>query len=117
MAMDWIGNVGYIYFLEMLDNGIIVAKLFDKVIIPTDVSHLSGFKNTLNVLFSFKTFIMDLCFKLKEKSQEIEFNDKLFNITHCNIVEQDSSLSPFIFYAPKNQRVKKRKLISFDKDD
>ncbi|KAI9300945.1 hypothetical protein BJ944DRAFT_187530 [Cunninghamella echinulata] len=116
MAMDWIGNVGYIYFLEMLDNGIIVAKVFDKVIIPTDVSHLSDFKDTLNALFSFKTFIVDLCFKLKKKSQEIEFNNKLFNIIHRNTVKQ-GPLSPFIFYTPKNQRIKKRKLISFDEDD
>ncbi|CAO3654376.1 unnamed protein product [Cunninghamella echinulata] len=109
MTMDWIGNVGYIYFLEMLDNGIIVAKLFDKVVIPTDVSHLSGFKNTLNALFSFKTFIVDLCFKLKEKSQEIEFNNKLFSIIHRNTVGQGPP-SPFIFYTPKNQELKNENL-------
>ncbi|CAO3626931.1 unnamed protein product [Cunninghamella blakesleeana] len=102
MAMDWIGNIGYLYMLEKTDAGIIIARLINTLMIPTDISNLGSFKTTLCHLFSFKDFITDICNKINKRSMDIEVNKKLFNITHRNSIHHDMQQpNPSIFFYPQ----------------
>ncbi|ORE10882.1 hypothetical protein BCV72DRAFT_220652 [Rhizopus microsporus var. microsporus] len=56
LAMDFIGNVGYLYMLKLTEDGIYVASLLSKLIVPKDLSNLDMFKQTLDYLFKTKVF-------------------------------------------------------------
>ncbi|KAI7864749.1 hypothetical protein BDF14DRAFT_1997568 [Spinellus fusiger] len=54
LAMDFIGNVGYLYMLKLTEDGVYVASLLSKLIVPKDLSNLDMFKQTLDYLLKMK---------------------------------------------------------------
>ncbi|ORX48312.1 hypothetical protein DM01DRAFT_1338777 [Hesseltinella vesiculosa] len=73
LAMDFVGNHGYLYQLEKLD-GFFVASLVATLVIPVDLPNLVQFKETLLTLFKLKEFMVDQGRELKSiiANQEVQ---------------------------------------------
>ncbi|KAG1449079.1 hypothetical protein G6F56_008756 [Rhizopus delemar] len=70
LAMDWIGNVGYLYRIEKDDQEFIASQI-DSLIIPENVETFGSFKNTLKNLFKLKYFMTDTSALLKQRLYKI----------------------------------------------
>ncbi|CAO3601275.1 unnamed protein product [Absidia cylindrospora] len=115
MAMDFVGMNGYLYLLQF-KNGLFVPSVLSKIFLPTDISHLGLFKESVKALFMWKEFLADVVKKLKKKilvkQLEKNLDDMVYGpSSHCT--EQIPS-PPLVFFTPKQNRVKKRKLISLE---
>lgn len=50
------GNVGNLYMLKLTKDGVYVASLLSKPIVPKDLSNLNMFKQTLDYLLKMKVY-------------------------------------------------------------
>ncbi|KAG1137175.1 hypothetical protein G6F37_011420 [Rhizopus arrhizus] len=103
LAMDWIGNVGYLYRIEK-DDQVFIASQIDSLIIPENVETFGLFKNTLKNLFKLKYFMTDTSALLKQELCKIEIKTKLTNIARNIIYINNNNESPYVFIPPAKKR-------------
>jgi hypothetical protein len=53
------------YCLTLKDN-VYVANAISTLLLPTDITHLESFKNTVGVLFKWKDFLGETIYTLKK---------------------------------------------------
>ncbi|KAG0163770.1 hypothetical protein DFQ28_011321 [Apophysomyces sp. BC1034] len=123
IAMDFMGNSGYLYDLQILDHNadlhdcIAVAHLVTHLVIHTSIESLDTLEDTLRGLITLKDHLVNISRKVKTKPNELRHAAILENI--CSMPSADTyhlKLS-YIFFATKNNRVRKRKLLELDDDD
>ncbi|KAI8334376.1 hypothetical protein BC941DRAFT_472959 [Chlamydoabsidia padenii] len=118
VAMDFVGNSGYLYLLRILDdddnNGldscVTVAYLVTTLVIPTNIESIVTWENTLRGLLTLKDRLVVIACKIR--CELCQHGTNLNDTCIAPSTKQSSSQSPFIFVTPKNNRVKKRKLVS-----
>lgn len=103
LAMDWIGNVGYLYRIEK-DDQVFIASQIDSLIIPENVETFGLFKNILKNLFKLKYFMTDTSALLKQELCKIEINKKLKNIARNTIYVNNNNEFPYVFISPAKKR-------------
>jgi hypothetical protein len=103
LAMDWVGNVGYLYRIEKGDQ-VFIASQIDSLIIPENVETFGLFKNTLKNLFKLKYFMTDKSVLLKQELCKIEMKNKLTNIARNTIYTNNNSEFPYVFIPPAKKR-------------
>ncbi|CDH53187.1 predicted protein [Lichtheimia corymbifera JMRC:FSU:9682] len=106
LAMDWIGNIGYLYCLAD-QNGLYVAKSIDVLNIPTSVSGMTQFKNTLRLVFAYKHSILRTGLMTEHGLNERQYVDRLREVIDVSVVTPEPSTHHDIFFTPTNSRVKK----------
>jgi hypothetical protein len=70
LAMDFIGNIGYLYMIKKGQNQCLVAKVFATLLIPHNVTNLATLKPTLDAMFRMKVLMK----KKKKKKKKIFFS-------------------------------------------
>ncbi|KAG0163597.1 hypothetical protein DFQ28_003578, partial [Apophysomyces sp. BC1034] len=76
VVVDWIGNIGYLYCL-VDHQGVYVAKSIDILNILISVSCMAQFKNTLQLLFDYKHFILRTGILVEHSLNERQHVDRL----------------------------------------
>ncbi|SAL95996.1 hypothetical protein [Absidia glauca] len=123
VAMDFVGNSGYLYLLRLVDHGrglddyITVAHLVTDLVIPTNIESLGTVKDTLRGLLTLKDHLVNIAWKVTSEHHKLEHASVLEEICPTPSTSSSHSKSPFIFFTPKNNRVQKRKLLQLDDDD
>ncbi|KAI9251667.1 hypothetical protein EDC94DRAFT_697633 [Helicostylum pulchrum] len=72
LAMDWIGNIGYLYKITKVDK-VFVANQIDKLMIPENIETFGMLKDTLNNLFRLKYFMTNMCSLLQKEMSSKTF--------------------------------------------
>lgn len=72
LAMDWIGNIGYLYKITKVDK-VFVANQIDKLMIPENIETFGMLKDTLNNLFKLKYFMTNMCSLLQKEMSSKTF--------------------------------------------
>ncbi|KAL7310199.1 hypothetical protein PS15m_009727 [Mucor circinelloides] len=123
VAMDFVGNSGYLYLLRLVDDGpgfddyIAVAHLVTVLIIPTTIESLGTVKDTLRGLLTLKDHLVSIAWKVRSELHKLEHASVLEDI--CPTLSTGSShpKPPFILFTPGSNRVQKRKLLELDDYD
>ncbi|KAI9300266.1 hypothetical protein BJ944DRAFT_30267 [Cunninghamella echinulata] len=112
VTMDWAGTTGYIYALSQHDEVIVVNKIED-LFLPVNKYELKHFKNTIKLLFNWKTHIMSTANKCLGKYLLQKRKRKLNPFTDGSSSPSTSSPStpPYmycspspVFFTPKKSR-------------
>ncbi|KAI8335979.1 hypothetical protein BC941DRAFT_453698 [Chlamydoabsidia padenii] len=123
IAMDFVGNSGYLYILRLVDHGpglddyITVAHLVTHLVIPTSFESLGTVEDTLRGLFTLKDHLVNIAWKVTSKLDKLEHASVLEDICPTPSTGSTHFKTPFIFFTPKNNRVQKRKLLELNDDD
>ncbi|KAI9484684.1 hypothetical protein BDB00DRAFT_115527 [Zychaea mexicana] len=109
VAMDWIGNSGYLYMLANVD-GIYFAKKISVMRLPQSLNDISSFKPTLQAFFRYQRFMTQLGQKSLSMMHARENMESL-----CGVIDLQSEASPAppkhpIFFTPQNHRTKRTKI-------
>ncbi|CAO3591362.1 unnamed protein product [Absidia cylindrospora] len=105
LAMDFIGNNGYIYMLVPMDN-LYVPKDLSPVFLPTDISHFRLFKKTVRALFMWKEFLCDMIKTLKRALVVKQLENDVYDMvrwpdTYDDQTESDLPSPPMFFSTSK----------------
>ncbi|EPB82319.1 hypothetical protein HMPREF1544_10959 [Mucor circinelloides 1006PhL] len=123
VAMDFVGNSGYLYLLRLVDNGpglddyIAVAHLVTVLVIPTTIESLGTVKDTLRGLLTLKDHLVSIAWKVRSELHKLEHASVLEDICPTPSTGSSHPKPPFIFFTPKSNRVQKRKLLELDDYD
>ncbi|CEP18384.1 hypothetical protein [Parasitella parasitica] len=123
VAMNFVGNSGYLYLLRLVDDGlglgdyISVAHLVTVLVVPTTIESLGTVKDTLRGLLTLKEHLVSIAWKVRSELHKLEHASDLEDICPTPSTGSSHSKSPFIFFTPRNNRVQKRKLLELDDYD
>jgi hypothetical protein len=103
LSLDLIGNTGYMYRIEAIDQ-VYIADMIGTILIPEDPETFPLFKDTLNLLFGIKYFFIEMSTIFKQELRRLSVKRQLQNIAH----DLDSSISslemPLIFFPLTKKR-------------
>ncbi|KAI7890982.1 uncharacterized protein EV154DRAFT_589047 [Mucor mucedo] len=107
VAMDLIGNAGYMYSLEEKE-GLYVANLIEELSLPTTKEAIKHVSETINTLFKFKNHLEKLVTEVAESSIVRLPASRLKGVTRLRVHHEEASCKvPRVMFSPK---AKKRKL-------
>ncbi|KAI8329384.1 hypothetical protein BC941DRAFT_443008 [Chlamydoabsidia padenii] len=112
VAMDWLGTAGYMYILVDVE-GIYVARKIGQLIMPRTLLDLEEFKRTLDLLFAFKRFLVNLGYQMDCALQRRETADQLREVIFLDDDDDNPETNPkqrMVFFTPRNSRIKKTKI-------
>ncbi|KAG2223842.1 hypothetical protein INT45_012715, partial [Circinella minor] len=114
-GMDWIGNLGYVIAVKQVNSAYLVYFMGD-LILPQTLSNFCDFKDTLDLLFSFKHHHQELALIVESAyhRQNAQATLRKYRTTSM----EKRSPSPDTFFTPvKKQRKTKTIVINSDNDD
>jgi hypothetical protein len=76
MALDFVGNAGYMYRMDFINN-IYVAALVRALVILENPDNFIMFEDTLQLLFGFKYFLIDTSAILKQEVRKLSVKRQL----------------------------------------
>ncbi|CAO3615520.1 unnamed protein product [Mucor hiemalis] len=107
VAMDFIGNAGYMYSLEEKE-GLYVANLIEELSLPTSKEAIKHVSETINTLFKFKNHLEKLVTEVAESPIVRLPASRLKGVTRLRVHHEEASCKvPRVMFSPK---AKKRKL-------
>ncbi|ORY98206.1 hypothetical protein BCR43DRAFT_491025 [Syncephalastrum racemosum] len=109
VAMDWIGNVGYLYMLANVE-GVYVADKLCILRLPRCLNDVATFKPTLEALFRYQCFITQLGHQSLSMLQAREDLESLSGIVDTGSEAIPAPAKHRIFFAPQNHRIKRPKV-------
>ncbi|KAG0166548.1 hypothetical protein DFQ29_000934 [Apophysomyces sp. BC1021] len=101
-AIDFVGSAGYVYVLTNIE-GIFYARQVGLITLPKSRSNFIQLTETLDLLFAFETFIVNLG---QEAQAAMEYRESLDNICEVANVRQECIPSPHhdIFITPTHRK-------------
>lgn len=106
IGIDWLGDVGYMMAIKKVDSAYVAYHIGD-LALPVSLSCLKDFKQTLNLLFSFKHHHFKLR-RILAPSCRRQANNQILNMYRCGNAPAKRSSSPGTFFSPKKKQQKKR---------
>ncbi|KAG2224795.1 hypothetical protein INT45_005319 [Circinella minor] len=118
MALDMIGKIGYLYLLCFKKN-VYTATLVDAILLPTNMTELKAFKNSLNTLIKWRNFMREQIKTIKTSTTVKDLSSAAHDIygEEQGYNEEDNTVLPTIFFTPKNKRAQKRAYAEIDNHD
>lgn len=79
-----------------------VANTISTLLLPTDITHLESFKNTVEVLFKWKDLLGETIYTLKKCMVE----QQLSGVVRPSTPDSNIPATPSVFFTPKSNRIK-----------
>ncbi|KAF7724993.1 hypothetical protein EC973_000486 [Apophysomyces ossiformis] len=108
VAMDWVGNVGYLYMLANV-NDVYIAKKICILRLPKSLADVASFKSTLLALLRYQHFIVELGKKTQctmQARQDLETLCEIIDTTDDTVAAHPKHK---IFFTPQRHGIKKAK--------
>jgi hypothetical protein len=108
VAMDWVGNVGYMFMLANV-NDVYVAKKICILRLPKSLADVASFKSTLLSLLRYQQFIVELGKKAQctmQARQDVEILCEIVDTTDDTVAANPKHQ---IFFSPQRHGIKKIK--------
>ncbi|KAI7847182.1 hypothetical protein BDC45DRAFT_24964 [Circinella umbellata] len=113
-GMDWIGNMGYVIAVKQVDSAYLVYFMGD-LILPQTLGNFCDFKDTLNLLFSFKHHHQKLAVIVEPAYHRHKAQSTLRK--YRTTLMEKRSPSPDTFFTPVKKQRKTKTVVITDDDD
>ncbi|GAN04039.1 hypothetical protein MAM1_0053d03497 [Mucor ambiguus] len=102
-GMDWLGMVGCMYAITAFKD-IYIAHDAGGLVMSDDIGTLSYLEDTLELLFSFKHHLEDLCKRIKPATGRLKCSNQLAKLYSTSAPNVKRVKAPVVFFSPTKRQ-------------